>query len=507
MSQRLVGLLLLWTAFAVLVWTICVPRTPVDDAYITFRYVQHLVTGQGLVFNAGEAPLEGYSSLLWLLVLAPFARVGLDLPLVAQLLGLALGLGTLAAVALGDAKPRWLGAAGLIACLPWLYHTVNGLETGLVACLLAVMTCVAADTRGKRRLLFAVALLLPLARPEGLLAVLAWGAATQLAARRWQRDAIFQAVLALTAFAAQLAFRLAYHHAWIANSARAKMLPLGMALPPGLLDLGRFLLVASGFGVALALAVWAGVRRPVTRGGSQARARVIFLALFGPVLATSGGDSFPLWRFFVPLAPVLLTAVDDGLRAVLAPRPWPPRTRILVHSLLSVVLVCMLLAPWRVLLPMVALEGDWVARWAAIGERLGQLLPPSTRIALAPAGALPYRSQFQALDLLGLNDRHIAQLPADTHYFYPGHQRHDGPYVLAQQPDLLFLANGPLVPSPSTPFPWQEVRVYEQDIVRNPRFREDYRLVAVPLRPGLFLQLFARTDFAAKQGWPGTVPL
>ena len=49
--------------------------------------------------------------------------------------------------------------------------------------------------------------------------------------------------------------------------------------------------------------------------------------------------------------------------------------------------------------------------------------------------------------------------------------------------------------------------MYEQDIVRNPRFREDYRLVAVPLRPGLFLQLFARTDFAAKQGWPGTVPL
>ncbi len=508
MTRRIAGLLVLWAAFALLVWTLCVPQTPVDDAYITFRYVRHLAAGQGLVFNPGEAPLEGYSSLLWVLLLAPLERVGADVAFAAQLLGLALGMAALAAVALGEraGKPRWLGAAGLIACLPWLYHTVNGLETGLVACLLAVLTCVAPDTRSKRRLLFSVALLLPLARPEGLLAVLAWGVATQLAARRWQRDALFQAVLALGSFGAQLAFRLAYHHAWIANSARAKMMPPLVALPPGLLDLGRFALVSSGLGLALLLVLWLATRTPATRVDERARARVVFLALFGPLLATSGGDSFPLWRFYVPLAPVLLTAADDGLRAALDPRPWPERTKRLAHVLTGVVFVSLLMAPWRVLLPMVALEGQWVQRWAAIGTQLGRVLPPETCIALAPAGVLPYRSHFQAIDLLGLNDAHIAHRTADTSYVYPGHQRHDGAYVLARRPDLIFLANGPLVADAATPFPWQEVRVYEQDITRNPLFHKDYLLIAVPLTNGLFLQLFARADFAVAHGWPGVPP-
>ena len=110
---------------------------------------------------------------------------------------------------------------------------------------------------------------------------------------------------------------------WIASAA--------VALPPGLLDLGRFALVSSGLGLALLLVLWLATRTPATRVDERARARVVFLALFGPLLATSGGDSFPLWRFYVPLAPVLLTAADDGLRAALDPRPWPERTKRLAH--------------------------------------------------------------------------------------------------------------------------------------------------------------------------------
>ncbi len=506
LKKHLLGLLLLWTIFALVVWTFCVTQTPVDDAYITFRYVRHLVAGHGLVFNPGEAPLEGYSSLLWLLLLAPFERLGMDLAATAHVVGALLGMATLGIVALGERgeRPRWLGAAALIACLPWLYHTVNGLETGLVACLIAALTCLSPNSPRHRKVLLLVAVLLPLARPEGLLAVLAWSAASQFAARRWQRDSLTHAASALTAFAAQLAFRLVYHHAWIANSARAKMMPPAVALPPGLLDLGRFLLTSSGMGVGLLLVLLAGARVAQTELGERSRARALFLLLFAPVLATSGGDSFPLWRFFVPLAPTLLAAADDGLQTLLAPRQWPARTTLLTRWLAGVVLVTLLLLPWRLLQPMVRMEGDWVKRWAAIGERLGQILPPTTTIALAPAGALPYLSRFQAIDLLGLNDAHIAHLPPDLSYFYPGHQRHDGDYVLKRQPDLIFLSNGPLVTNADQPFPWREVRVYEQDILRHPLFRAQYRLVAMPLRPGLLLQVFARAEFAAKHGWSAT---
>ena len=495
-------LLLLFAAFCLLVWTLAIPRTPVDDAYITFGYVRHLVQGHGLVFNLGEPPLEGYSSLLWVLVLAPFQALGLDLALTAQALGIVLGLSVIWAVAAGEQRPRWFGAVGLVVCLPWLYHTVNGLETALVAALIAALTCIAPTTAARRRLLFLVAAVLPLARPEGLLAVLAWAAATQLAAKRLDRDAIFQSILAGTTFLAQLCFRFAYHHAWIANSARAKLMPPLVSLPPGLLDLGRFFLAAGGLGLAVALVLWAAIRGPSTDGTPRPRTRALFLLGFAPLLATSGGDSFPLWRFFVPIAPVLFATADDGLQAVLAARALQPRTRVLAHALAGVVLLTLLLLPWQFLLPMVALEGDWVTRWSAIGERLGEILPPTTTIALAPVGALPWQSHFRTIDLLGLNDAHIAGVPADTRYFYPGHQRHDGPYVLSRKPDLIFLANGPLVTRPEQPFPWQEVRVYEQDLLADPRFQAEYGLVAIPLRPGLFLQIFARTDFARQHAWP-----
>lgn len=60
-----------------------------DDAYISFRYTHNLVSGQGLVFNPGER-LEGYTNLLWSIVMAPFEAAGADLFQVCEILGTAL---------------------------------------------------------------------------------------------------------------------------------------------------------------------------------------------------------------------------------------------------------------------------------------------------------------------------------------------------------------------------------------------------------------------------------
>jgi len=41
-----------------------------DDAYITLRYARHLLAGEGLVWNVGDAPVEGYSNFLYVLIAA-----------------------------------------------------------------------------------------------------------------------------------------------------------------------------------------------------------------------------------------------------------------------------------------------------------------------------------------------------------------------------------------------------------------------------------------------------
>lgn len=41
-----------------------------DDAYISYHYAENLAAGKGLVFNPGER-VEGYSNLLYVLLMAP----------------------------------------------------------------------------------------------------------------------------------------------------------------------------------------------------------------------------------------------------------------------------------------------------------------------------------------------------------------------------------------------------------------------------------------------------
>jgi hypothetical protein len=62
-----------------------------DDAYISFRYSHNLVVGAGLVFNTGER-LEGFTNFLWVLLMAPFEAMGLDLFQVCEVVGSILGI-------------------------------------------------------------------------------------------------------------------------------------------------------------------------------------------------------------------------------------------------------------------------------------------------------------------------------------------------------------------------------------------------------------------------------
>lgn len=127
------ALLLAWAgAWAVFFW----PLT-VDDAFIIFRFSHHAHHGHGLVWNIGEAPAEGMTSLLWTLLLIPFSGD------VHQVYGWAkvLGLLTLPATVFALlATVRTLWGTLAIRQILWIgvavpvmvFHALNGMETGLV---------------------------------------------------------------------------------------------------------------------------------------------------------------------------------------------------------------------------------------------------------------------------------------------------------------------------------------------------------------------------------------
>lgn len=135
--MRLAAALAPCALLGVLGWT---HRWNSDDAFINFRVVDHLLHGQGPVFNFGER-VEAYTSALWVGVLAAGSAVlGIErLPWVAVVGGLALTVGGLAAATWaavrlhadrgGSMVP--LGALAFAVLPPAWDFATSGLETGL----------------------------------------------------------------------------------------------------------------------------------------------------------------------------------------------------------------------------------------------------------------------------------------------------------------------------------------------------------------------------------------
>ena len=51
---------------------------PYEDAAILMRYIDHLANGHGIVWNIGEAPIDGGTDFLFLLLAAGIQKLGVS---------------------------------------------------------------------------------------------------------------------------------------------------------------------------------------------------------------------------------------------------------------------------------------------------------------------------------------------------------------------------------------------------------------------------------------------
>jgi hypothetical protein len=141
--------------------------------------------------------------------------------------------------------------------------------------------------------------------------------------------------------------------------------------------------------------------------------------------------------------------------------------------------------------------------WSAVGRALATSFPPETLVAAVPIGAVGYYSNLRIIDLVGLTDRTIARTPAPRlGSGWPGHEKHNGPYVLSRRPEILLLGNvyvdarSELPAGAFPPFSNRQIRAREGDIVTDPRFSSEYELRHLAVESGRWLHFFARTDLA-----------
>ena len=282
---------------------------PVDDAFISLRYATNWARGLGLSFNPGET-VEGYTNFLWVALETAAIRLGADPVAAMQTLGwLSLaGLAWVLALFLqrlvvpGRSLLATLGATA-IALHPCLIGwAAAGMESCLYAALVLLCLLVALSCTGVPKAV-TVGVILALAamtRPEAValvpvLASVVWLRRRQLLEVGW--------VLAGFTLVYGVYFLARWTHFGylLPNTFYAKLdygnVPL---LQRGVLYLWDFV-QASPVVVVLALLATAMARRAplwVQAAAMTAGAQML-------LVLWEGGDHFAMFRFFVPVIPLL----------------------------------------------------------------------------------------------------------------------------------------------------------------------------------------------------------
>ncbi|HEU5097854.1 MAG TPA: hypothetical protein VFU22_02335 [Roseiflexaceae bacterium] len=434
--------LALLVSFSGMIW----PSWLTDDAFISFRYAQNLVAGNGLVYNVGER-VEGYTNFLWTMLAALALQFGGELVFLSYISGVALGLAILLLtywLARQLIGPGWALVAALLVgtSQSLLVYTArgSGLETGLFALLvLAGSTCVI-----RPRLwpalgpLFALA---SLTRPEGTLLMgltllYVWFIGTE---RATDRSLVRRIRATLPALAAYLLivvpyffWRLNYYGELLPNTFYAKTGGGLRQAARGLIYAGAFALTLGGPVLLLALTPLLGGWRAAVH--SWRGYLLLLVGVFSAYVISVGGDHFPGDRFFVPLVPWLALLLADGMAWTYGWARGQARLARLVPATLALLLLLLSgNALYRGPMFDSIIKGDdeSLGIWRELGWWLHDHGAPGESMAASGAGAVAYYSDHETIDLLGLNDKHIARVQsADIGAGTAGHEKRDPDYVL-----------------------------------------------------------------------------
>jgi hypothetical protein len=472
-----------------------------DDAYISLRYLDHWLRGEGLVFNSGERVM-GYSNFLWLIALAPLAAGGIALPAAAQALGATAAFGCVALVCNELVRrhatpwPALAAGAWLAASAPFALWSQAGLEGPLFA-LWLVGAAIGAGRQAEQpsiRRLTATAVCLAAAawtRPEGVgygIVVAGW-----IGWRTGRRDAAICLAASVGAWLALGSFALGYYGDWLPNTYYAKAHPLSLAiLERGWIYTWAYLKGQYG-ATAIAIALFA-----ATAGRSARAPGWLALALLGAFVAyylRIGGDALVYHRMWAYVQPLIALALGDAVGHLIA------RQSSLARGLAAVGCALPLLALPHSLrgfeLAYLRADDERIRSLGVLGRELAERAAPDTLIATNVIGALGFYSRLPLVDMLGLTDRHIARAPGRS-LGTPGHESHDGAYVLDREPDLILVG----IPRASqrrinADEAFRPAFPSDRDLALEPRLLRDYALGHWTLRDGRHVALFVRRGYDA----------
>jgi arabinofuranosyltransferase len=401
-----------------------------DDSYIAFRFSENWATGHGLTWNAGEDPVEGFTSFSWVLIGAIGQRV-FGIPPHRSMVVVGIACWFVLIAVLLPRMTEAIAAPGLFTVLilalnPYLgFNAFHGLETALhvlVFCLV-IHLALREPTAGNVTALAAASLVSFTVRPDALAFVLpVWAIGYLYSEPGRQRRRIAAGMLA---FVVALGVYTLIKWRWFGYPLPNTFYIKHGGLLSGLGYVkGYFLVLIPAWLVFAFAAGRAGFSRLLQDRtfillSVPAIAFCLAYVKLNPVLGQG-------YRFLIPTLPLITLAC---LRACILASPRRAGE-------LAVYGVAMSAALLFFGAQMYSDYGGFRSYFGAIDQRLVATgrklrgaadLPSAPLLATGDIGAVPYFSRLPTLDLIGLADETIA---------------HDGltyGYLLRRSPDLLIL--------------------------------------------------------------------
>ncbi|HEY7785893.1 MAG TPA: hypothetical protein VIB00_14270 [Pyrinomonadaceae bacterium] len=510
-----------------------------DDGYIALQYVKNLLQGNGIVYNPGER-VEGYNDFLWIILVAGVSWIlrQTDLLFVAEVLGISFGALTVLLVCRFSRMVRpELGVFTFLAGAFVAVHSglaawsTGGLETTLYAFIIlaAAYSYVYHLRTGKNGyavpILFALAVL---TRPDAALlfgvTILHFALYKRFNGGRLLNPVIFKWILVFLAiFLPYYLWRFNYYGYPLPNTFYVKLGGSGLGkYERGVRYLLEYLKFYGFFVFIPPLLLLLRRKRKV-----WVDYFALLVGVYSLYLISVGGDGLAFFRFVAYIAPLIYLLVQEGF-ADLYERL---RSTSLKPLAVNVALACCILVSLgftmrQTVFPMIFetrmrwyephsqisfpgnqdhsylwFDNYFVDRQAIAAKWLEENAHPGAVVASTPAGSIAYHlTDKKVVDMLGLNDVHIAHTKSDSLGFgRAGHEKGDGKYVLSRSPDYILMGNVAVLPFPLDKNSMAEKLILksEHELWDDPEFHNKYELQCVRLADSGLFQYF--TFFKKKE--------
>jgi tetratricopeptide (TPR) repeat protein len=440
-----------------------------DDAYITYRYVQNYLNGNGLVFNIGER-IEGITNAGWAIVQIACGSWGLPYIPISQWLGLFFGLGIIyltfkIAEEIFDKKEPWFaGAAALLVGLTQslAYWSMAGLETACFA-FFSLLSLYFLITRNW--LLIWSTVMMVWMRPEGAVVTALLIIIDSIRLRKISWFPFLTGAVAFVLSLPFVGFKLSYYGGILPNPFYAKTRADLEHFQAGFSYVWEFLrhYGFAGLGLLIPALFW----KKLT-GWQQAI--LVYVLLYTLYIVSVGGDVLKVHRFFFPVFTGYAVLAFLSIQLFTLKMSRGTRSVVLFFCLIPMGFLTVYF-PTQTVGNYNNLEKAFTRKMQAIAKNMKSSDGRAFSVSLATIGIFGYELiGHDIIDMVGLTDSTIARHPEPPIAGMTTTWRErnlNTTYLLKRAPDYVVFSTGI---KPSAPA--------ERALMLYRQFTDAYRVVA-----------------------------